>query len=218
MKISRVRHQALAGVALLTVFAATACSSTPAPPPVATPMPTASAPSGIESLEPSPPDSLEGVQALLASGETPLTIPDAWGSPEVGPRADEGYVLQDLTWAVPGEPAGTVALAVGMNPSQAQLLSGGSGFDAHVEGMADLLTFDGAATVSVDLLTIGGVPAARLEVIEGRDTVMVVYLYDLADAYYEFGLYAAPGAAPSAEQIANFDAVANTLTMPQQLV
>lgn len=215
---SLIRRTAFAVAVASVLAAASACSPSPNPPLATTPVPTASAPGGVESPEPSTSDALEGIQVPLAAGEIPLTIPDAWGTPEAGPRADEGYVLQDLTWAVPGPPQGTVALAVAMTPSQAELLSGGSGFNAHVEGMADLLTFDGTATVSVDILTIRGAPAARLEVIEGRDTVMVVYLYDLGDAYYEFGLYAAPGEVPSPAQLADFDAVANSLTMPQQVV
>jgi hypothetical protein len=161
-----------------------------------------------------PMPSLEGVLAELAAGEVPVEIPEEWGEPEQSPRVDEGYVLQDFTWFLDGNPEGDIVTAAGMTPAQAESLSGGTTFDEHVAGLAEVLAFEEGEPATVTRSEFDGSPAARLDASTPDGMRIVLWLYDLGDAFYEFGYYGAPGTTPGPERLDQFDAVAQTFTTP----
>jgi hypothetical protein len=155
-----------------------------------------------------------GILAALISGEVLVEAPAGWGEPEISPRVDEGYVLQDVTWFLDGSAEGDFVTAAGMTPGQAEALSGGATFDAHVDGLAQVLAFDDGEPAVVTRSEVGGVPAARIGATSPEGMQIILWLYDLDEAIYELGFYGAPGGAADAERVAEFDAVAQTFMVP----
>jgi hypothetical protein len=148
------------------------------------------------------------------SGEILVEIPAAWGEPEISPRVDEGYVLQDQTWFLDRAAEGDIVTVTGMTPGQAEALSGGADFDSHVAGLADVLAFEDGEPAVVTYSEVGGVPAARIGATSPEGMQIILWLYDLDEAIYELGFYGAPGSAATAERVDEFDSVAQTFTPP----
>ena len=203
-------------IVAITVFSvALAGCSLPEPSPVEStgPTPTLSVTQPAPEATPTPtanptPGTLEG---RIAAGEILVDIPADWGTPQPGGQVDEGYILQDFTWSVGSD--GTTVSTVGLTLGQGQGLSGGETFDEHVAGMVDVLTVDGQPAPTVTTSTVNGTDAARIcAPLEDRDMLVVLYLYDLGDLYYEFGYYQASGETNGGVLLAEFDEVAETFT------
>ena len=183
----------------LNVRPTTDAATSPAPPDA-----------GLTTPTPTP----TGLLAVIADGVVLVEVPEQWGEPEESPRVDEGYVLQDFTWFLDGTAEGDIVTVTGMTPSQAEGLSGGASFDDHVSGLAEVLAFDEGEPATVTRTEVGGVPAARLDASTPDGMRIVLWLYDAGEAFYELGFYGAPGTAPSADRLAQFDAVAQTFALP----
>lgn len=205
-----------AGLVLTAVaaLALTGCATTDADVPES-PRPSASAnpqpPATTQSPEPTVESTPGTLEERIAAGEVLMDIPESWGNPQVAGQVEEGYILQDFTWTLSDE--GTVAAVVGLTAGQGQGLSGGETFDEHVAGMVDVLTVQGQSAPTLTRSVVDGVDVVRIWApLEDRDMLVVLYLYDLGDVYYEFGYYQASGETNGGVLLAEFDEVAETFT------
>ena len=201
-------------VTSMAALALAGCTGMNADPvPSASPSASSSAQPSVtpESPQPSADPTPGTLEERIAAGEILVDIPADWGTPQPGGQVDEGYILQDFTWTVGID--GTTVSTVGLTLGQGQGLSGGETFDEHVAGMVDVLTVDGQPAPTVTTSTINGTDAARIWApLEDRDMLVVLYIYDLGDVYYEFGYYQASGETNGGVLLAEFDEVAETFT------
>jgi hypothetical protein len=203
----------LVGIALASLMLSGCTDPNPAPSDSTSPV---VSPSGGATPAPTAPqptaDATPGTLAeRVAAGEVLVDIPAEWGEAKPGVQVDEGYILQDFTWTLSVE--GTIASTVGLTQSQGQGLSGGDTFEDHVSGMVDVLSVEGTPAPTVTRSTIGGVETARIWApLEDRDMLVVLYLYNLGDVYYEFGYFQASDEPNGGVLLARFDEVAVTLS------
>lgn len=197
--MTRTRKALAAVVALIALTAATACTGSdgPSQPTVTAtqqPTPAPFPPGEIPDIEGEHLETLGPNATKLRAGVIPFVAPAEWGEPTVGPYVEELYVVQDFTWWL--GLGGALVNGIGMTPSQAAWLSGGETYEAHVAGVAEMLgSGDPLVPAEIVKSKINGVQASRMERLGQDDVLVVVYIFDLDDAYYEISFFSGDGSA-----------------------
>ncbi len=204
----------LAGAAILALAACT--GPAPAPSPSVTQDQAAPDPAPTAPEPTSGPIVATGIGGWLQDGNVPLDVPADWSGPEGSGYPGEGYVLQDLTWWLDGQPGaeGASVTAMAVTPGQGEVLSDGYDFEGHVRGMAEVLGANAADAPIPARTEVGGFPAARLVVSLPDGGIIVVWLYDLGEAWYELSIYVPPAVPDADAVVAELDQVAGTFAVP----
>lgn len=147
----------------------------------------------------------------LLEGTLPFTPDPAWGEPYESALVDELYVLQDFIWEL-GE-HGALVQGMGLTQEQAEYVSGGGTYDEHVAGVAQSVVIDPEQPPLVEKSDVNGVPATRIQTADDGP-MLVIWVFDLGDAYYELTFYEGEDEPQAEAFLAQFEAAAATFSLP----